>query len=80
MIDGPNKNSSALKQMPGAVLHDTAEIAERAVRLAISGEMLTVDGGVLKTTAQSLCIHGDTPDAVLTRPSHLSLARLIGGP
>jgi UPF0271 protein len=52
------------RQMPGAVLHDTAEIAARAVRLATSGEMLTVDGDVLKTTAQSLCIHGDTPDAV----------------
>jgi len=52
------------RQMPGAVLHDTAAIAARAVRLAEQGEIIGIDGGVIKTTAQSLCIHGDTPDAI----------------
>jgi len=50
--------------MPGAVLHDADTIAARAVRLAEQGEIVSVDGGVIRTTAQSLCIHGDTPDAV----------------
>lgn len=49
---------------PGAVLHDPAAIAERAVRLAQSGEIVAIDGSVIRTAAQSLCIHGDTPDAV----------------
>ena len=52
------------RQMPGAVLHDADTIAARAVRLAEQGEIVSVDGGVIRTTAQSLCIHGDTPDAV----------------
>jgi 5-oxoprolinase (ATP-hydrolysing) subunit A len=52
------------RQMPGAVLHDKPTIADRAVRLAKQGELLAVDGGVIRTTARSLCIHGDTPDAV----------------
>ena len=52
------------RQMPGAVLHDRAMIAGRAVRLAQSGEIVDVDGGVIRTAARSLCIHGDTPDAV----------------
>jgi UPF0271 protein len=52
------------RQMPGAVLHDSAAIAERAVRLAAKSEIATVDGAVFSTMAQSLCIHGDTPDAV----------------
>lgn len=52
------------RQAPGAVLHDTAAITERAVRLAQQGELLAVDGGAIRTTARSLCIHGDTPDAV----------------
>ena len=52
------------RQMPGAVLHDRTAIAARAVRLAEAGEILAVDGGTIKTTARSLCIHGDTPDAV----------------
>lgn len=52
------------RQMPGAVLHDKLAIAERAVRLAGKGEIVSVDGGTIATTARSLCIHGDTPDAV----------------
>jgi len=52
------------RQMPGAVLHDRAAIAERAVRLAQSGEIVAVDGAIIRTTSRSLCIHGDTPDAV----------------
>lgn len=52
------------RQMPGAVLHDRATIAARAVRLAQSGELVAVDGSVVTTSARSLCIHGDTPDAV----------------
>jgi UPF0271 protein len=52
------------RQMPGAVLHDKIAVSDRAVRLAQHGEIVGVDGGVIKTTARSLCIHGDTPDAV----------------
>ena len=52
------------RQMPGAVLHDRDAIAARAIRLAEAGEIVAVDGGTIKTTARSLCIHGDTPDAV----------------
>ena len=52
------------RQMPGAVLHDSAAIAERAVRLATKGEIVAADGAVFSTMANSLCIHGDTPDAV----------------
>ena len=49
---------------PGAVLHDPEAIAERAVRLAERGEIIAVDGTVIATEASSLCIHGDTPEAV----------------
>jgi UPF0271 protein len=52
------------RQMPGAVLHDATEIAARAVRLAIEGEIVAADGTVIKTAARSLCIHGDNPEAV----------------
>lgn len=49
---------------PSAVLHDPAQIAERALRLARFGELVAVDGTVVSTAARSLCIHGDTPEAV----------------
>lgn len=52
------------RSAPGAVLHDPAAIAERAVRLAEQGEIVAIDGTIIRTEARSLCIHGDTPDAV----------------
>jgi 5-oxoprolinase (ATP-hydrolysing) subunit A len=48
----------------GAVLHDLDSIVERAVRLAIKGEVVAVDGTVVQVRPDSLCIHGDTPGAV----------------
>lgn len=48
---------------PDALLTDTAKILERAKRL-LDGELVAVDGTVLKTGAESLCVHGDTPGAV----------------
>lgn len=50
---------------PGAVIHDAGFIAERALRLAESGEIVAVDGTVIATDARSLCIHGDNPEAVV---------------
>ena len=52
------------RSAPGAVLHDAEAIAERALRLAQQGEIVAIDGTVIVTEARSLCIHGDTPEAV----------------
>jgi UPF0271 protein len=49
---------------PGALLGTVDEVVERAVRLADKGEIVAVDGTVLRIEARSLCLHGDTPDAV----------------
>ena len=49
---------------PGALLPDTAAIVDRALRLALHGEIVAIDGTVLPVVAQSLCLHGDTPGAV----------------
>ena len=49
---------------PGAVLHGADELTRRAVRLATEGEIVAVDGSVLRSAARSLCVHGDTPGAV----------------
>lgn len=52
------------RSAPGAVLHDPEAVAGRAVRLAETGEIVAFDGTVIQTEAQSLCIHGDTAEAV----------------
>lgn len=52
------------RSQEGAVLHDVDLIVERAVRLAMKGEVMAVDGSVVQVRPDSLCIHGDTPGAV----------------
>ena len=48
----------------GAVLHDPAVVAERAVRFATEGTVVADDGSVLAMPARSICVHSDTPGAV----------------
>ena len=49
---------------PGAVLHDPAHIAARAVEMIVDGSVLADDGARVAIRADSLCLHGDTPGAV----------------
>src|SRR6478736_2199508 len=49
-----------------SVIEDPEEIVERALRLALKGEVLAVDGTVVTLTPHSLCLHGDTPGSVST--------------
>lgn len=49
---------------PGAVLDDPALVAERAVRLSTEGVVEAIDGTLIRADAASLCVHGDSPDAV----------------
>ncbi len=49
---------------PGALLHEAAEVADRAVRLATEGVVEAIDGTLVEARAVSLCVHGDSPGAV----------------
>lgn len=53
------------RRSPGAVLHDQGEVAARAVRMATARTVTAVDGSQIAVDARSICVHGDTPDAVL---------------
>jgi UPF0271 protein len=48
----------------GSVLHDPQEIAQRIVRMVKEGVIRSIDGGDVAIEAQSVCVHGDSPDAV----------------
>ena len=48
---------------PGAVIHDPAQAAQRAVRMIAHREVETIDGRILPLHVDTLCIHGDTPGA-----------------
>lgn len=52
------------RTLPGAVLTDVAAVVAQSLRLATSQEIQAVDGSILKISAESICLHGDTPDAV----------------
>lgn len=52
------------RTQPGAVLHDPAAVAARAVRMAVDQEVEAVDGSVVPVSVATLCVHGDTPSAV----------------
>jgi len=49
----------------GSVLHDPVEIARRCVQLATEGTVTSVDGRRIRARVDSLCVHGDTPNAVV---------------
>ena len=48
----------------GAVLHDSALVAQRMLRLVRDGVIQAIDGSLASVQAQSICVHGDSPGAV----------------
>ncbi|RCS23090.1 LamB/YcsF family protein [Phyllobacterium salinisoli] len=48
----------------GAVLHDPDLVAQRMLRLVKEGVVEAIDGKTAKVDAQTICVHGDNPDAV----------------
>ena len=57
-------SSLVSRRKPGAVLHDTAQIAQRVVRMVQDGAVISVSGKPIKMQMDTICIHGDTPGAV----------------
>ena len=52
------------RSKPGAVIHDTQQVIERSIRLATEKTVVAITGEVVHVDADTLCLHGDTPDAV----------------
>lgn len=49
---------------PRALIEDENEAAQQALRMAASGEVLSIDQKLVKLEADTLCIHGDGPSAL----------------
>jgi 5-oxoprolinase (ATP-hydrolysing) subunit A len=60
------------RSCPGAVLHDAEEAAARSAAMVANGAIITVSGKRLKTPIDSICVHGDSPNAV-------AMARAVRG-
>jgi UPF0271 protein len=51
------------RRLPGAVLHDPDQIANRVVAMVEAGAIQTVKGEWLPTRINTICLHGDTAGA-----------------
>lgn len=52
------------RSQPGALIESEDEAAAQALRMAQRGEVIALDGSVVKVQADTLCIHGDSPTAL----------------
>src|SRR5262249_2962609 len=64
-----NKTLASRKQ-PGAVIHDAQTIRAMLMQLFETGTIKTIEGDRVSLEFDSICVHGDTPDA-------LEIVRLI---
>ena len=64
------------RDAPGAVIHDPALFAERAVAMVRDGAVSAIDGSRVALTVDTICVHGDTPGAAaLAKAVRQALAR-----
>ncbi len=52
------------RRVPGALISDPARVAERALKMAKEGKVISIDGTEIDLHAETLCVHGDNPTAV----------------
>ena len=52
------------RSQPGSVIHDLDEVTQRSLRLAMEGKVTASDGNDIDFSADTICLHGDTPGAV----------------
>lgn len=52
------------RTQPGAVIEDPEKVAERVATLARERRLLSVEGSPVAVSADTVCLHGDTPGAV----------------
>lgn len=52
------------RRQPGAVIKDPQAVSERALQMVQEGVVIAADGTTIPLEAQTLCVHGDNPQAV----------------
>ena len=64
--DRAYQNDGALvsRREKGAVIEDHEIVAKRALKMAMEGKVIAIDGTEIELKADTLCVHGDNPNAV----------------
>ena len=59
-----NDGSLVSRSRPDALLHNASEAAPRVLRMLREGKVRSVDGVDVDVRAETICLHGDNPEAV----------------
>ena len=46
------------------MLHDSGKVAKRVIRMVTEGVVRAIDGSEIALAADTICVHGDNPEAV----------------
>lgn len=52
------------RKLPGSVIHDKNEAIARVKKMVLEGKVISNDGKDVPIAADSICVHGDNPEAV----------------
>jgi UPF0271 protein len=52
------------RKLPGAVIHDHDVVAAKVLKLVKEGRVTTIDGSEIGLKAETICVHGDNPQAL----------------
>jgi UPF0271 protein len=52
------------RKLPGAMIHDRFMALDRIKRMIYEGKLTAIDGSDISIKADSICVHGDNPEAV----------------
>lgn len=52
------------RKQAGSVIHDVGAVADRVLSMVKNGTVESINGTTIPITAQTICVHGDTPGAV----------------
>jgi UPF0271 protein len=52
------------RKLPGAVIHDHDVVAAKVLKLVKEGRVAAIDGSEIEIRAETICVHGDNPQAL----------------
>lgn len=52
------------RKLPGSMIHDKDLAIQRIIRMVTEGKVTAIDGKDININADSICVHGDNPEAV----------------
>lgn len=52
------------RKLPGSMIHDKNEAIARVKKMVTEGKVVAIDGKEIPIAADSICVHGDNPEAV----------------